>query len=552
MAQEQLSVEVIAEYLGREAFAQAQNDIQKMQKATEGLTQSQRSLSRQQEEAAKAIRTQRVATAQLGMQFSQISTQMAAGTPIATIFAQQIGDVGYAMSNMGGAMGRVGRFMSGPFGVALAITGMAFLALKGDADKAKESTVGFAEYTKAAMTTMGQAIAPIAKMAFEPFGPAVEFAKSHIGTLLTYTETVLNELVKSFAVLGVVIVQTIGRSPALIKGFIIASVNGILTMLNFVRAKFADFVNYIYGGVRKASAFLGMNLPEFTLKFTPFSTRESGLGDQLREMGKVVTAAATTQYVDFNKIAAMAPSMVKPEEKKKGKESSAKKDVDPFIKNLEDNLEGAMKGLDAYSKAYGETISGNIKAAADAFEDQQKRQDQMKDYFFNKDQERAQKMVDAYEAVGQSISNGFKDMITGAAGFGSMMKNVIGEVINQLWQMYVVQQIVGMVKKAAFSVFGVPTGMKAIGGPVQAGSPYIVGERGPEMFVPSRSGSIVPNNKMGGGMVVNVDARGASDPAAVRQQVEMGIMQAAPYIIAAAQNRTLKTAGRTRLPGTIG
>ena len=47
-------------------------------------------------------------------------------------------------------------------------------------------------------------------------------------------------------------------------------------------------------------------------------------------------------------------------------------------------------------------------------------------------------------------------------------------------------------------------------------------------------------------------ARGASDPAAVRAQVEMGIAQAAPYIIAAAQNRTLKTAGRTRLPGTIG
>jgi hypothetical protein len=72
------------------------------------------------------------------------------------------------------------------------------------------------------------------------------------------------------------------------------------------------------------------------------------------------------------------------------------------------------------------------------------------------------------------------------------------------------------------------------------------------MFVPSRNGSIVPNNALGGGMTINVDARGSSDPAAVRAQVEMGIAQAAPYIIAAAQNRTLKTAGRTRLPGTIG
>jgi phage-related minor tail protein len=54
---------------------------------------------------------------------------------------------------------------------------------------------------------------------------------------------------------------------------------------------------------------------------------------------------------------------------------------------------------------------------------------------------------------------------------------------------------------------------RAEGGPVSAGSPYIVGERGPELFVPGRSGTIVPNNKMGGdnmSVVVNVDAKGTS------------------------------------------
>lgn len=34
---------------------------------------------------------------------------------------------------------------------------------------------------------------------------------------------------------------------------------------------------------------------------------------------------------------------------------------------------------------------------------------------------------------------------------------------------------------------------RAGGGPVSAGEPYMVGERGPELFVPSRSGAIVPN-----------------------------------------------------------
>jgi lambda family phage tail tape measure protein len=37
---------------------------------------------------------------------------------------------------------------------------------------------------------------------------------------------------------------------------------------------------------------------------------------------------------------------------------------------------------------------------------------------------------------------------------------------------------------------------KAMGGPVDAGSPYMVGEVGPELFVPNKSGSIIPNNKL--------------------------------------------------------
>jgi hypothetical protein len=40
-------------------------------------------------------------------------------------------------------------------------------------------------------------------------------------------------------------------------------------------------------------------------------------------------------------------------------------------------------------------------------------------------------------------------------------------------------------------------GFRANGGPVTSGFPYIVGERGPEIFNPSTSGSIIPNNRMG-------------------------------------------------------
>jgi len=51
---------------------------------------------------------------------------------------------------------------------------------------------------------------------------------------------------------------------------------------------------------------------------------------------------------------------------------------------------------------------------------------------------------------------------------------------------------------------------RAMGGSVSRGQPYLVGERGPELFTPGRSGGIAPAGTFGGGMniVVNVDAKG--------------------------------------------
>jgi len=58
---------------------------------------------------------------------------------------------------------------------------------------------------------------------------------------------------------------------------------------------------------------------------------------------------------------------------------------------------------------------------------------------------------------------------------------------------------------------------RAMGGPVNGGMPYVVGERGPELFVPRGSGSIIANNRLGGGGTFNVtvNASPLSSPADV-------------------------------------
>lgn len=52
------------------------------------------------------------------------------------------------------------------------------------------------------------------------------------------------------------------------------------------------------------------------------------------------------------------------------------------------------------------------------------------------------------------------------------------------------------------NAMGKPLG-KAAGGPVTGGTPYMVGERGPELFVPGSSGSIIPNGRAGGTVIIN-------------------------------------------------
>jgi len=61
----------------------------------------------------------------------------------------------------------------------------------------------------------------------------------------------------------------------------------------------------------------------------------------------------------------------------------------------------------------------------------------------------------------------------------------------------------------------------AAGGPVVGGRPYLVGEVGPELFIPSASGNIVPNNEMGGAsnvysITVNT---GVGDPRVIGEEV---------------------------------
>ncbi len=79
---------------------------------------------------------------------------------------------------------------------------------------------------------------------------------------------------------------------------------------------------------------------------------------------------------------------------------------------------------------------------------------------------------------------------------------------------------------------------RAEGGPVASGMPYMVGEQGPEMFVPKESGSIVPNGAGGGGVVININGSVLGDPEKIARAVGDAV------------ERRLRVTG-TRLPSKV-
>jgi hypothetical protein len=82
------------------------------------------------------------------------------------------------------------------------------------------------------------------------------------------------------------------------------------------------------------------------------------------------------------------------------------------------------------------------------------------------------------------------------------------------------------------SLFGALLGVpgRAEGGPISAGRPYVVGERGPELILPKSAGTVIPNEQLGGragggsmATTINIDARGAQ--AGVGQEIRRALAE---------------------------
>ena len=135
-------------------------------------------------------------------------------------------------------------------------------------------------------------------------------------------------------------------------------------------------------------------------------------------------------------------------------------------------------------------------------------------------QPQLEKIANLYQSIGSTIENGLVSAIQGAIDgtktLGDVARSVFSEISSQLISFGVNAFLGGLFPNSSF--------FRANGGPVSAGKRYMVGERGPEMFVPNTGGRIVPNSDMGSStnVVVNVDASGSAVEGDEAQGRELG------------------------------
>ena len=127
-----------------------------------------------------------------------------------------------------------------------------------------------------------------------------------------------------------------------------------------------------------------------------------------------------------------------------------------------------------------------------------------------------EKQKQLFEQIGQTIKAGLVDGIMSALDGTKSLGESLSGVLNQLARMFI-QTGVSQLGQA-FKIPGF-----ANGGRPPVGRPSIVGERGPELFVPDRAGTVVPNHAMGGSnIVVNVDASGSNVEGDAQQSKALG------------------------------
>ncbi len=124
--------------------------------------------------------------------------------------------------------------------------------------------------------------------------------------------------------------------------------------------------------------------------------------------------------------------------------------------------------------------------------------------------------------LGDRMATSLTSAAVRGEGLSGVLRGIAQDIAAVTLRDTVINPVSDMLGGLIGGIFG-----RASGGSVSPNTPYVVGERGPELFVPSSAGRIENNPQSGAGVSValNIDARGAEVGAAERLRSVAGEIQ---------------------------
>jgi len=164
-------------------------------------------------------------------------------------------------------------------------------------------------------------------------------------------------------------------------------------------------------------------------------------------------------------------------------------------------------------------------------------QDKM-DGIINGVEEKTKDLNETWQELGGTFASAFEDAIVAGASLQDILSGLEQDIIRILTRKLVTEPLTTAFSDIASGLFsgggGNPLAFltgKAAGGPVMANQPYVVGEKGAELFVPKQSGTIIPAGASAGGTVNIYQTVGpGAAPETFRRSARQGALEGSRLI----------------------
>jgi hypothetical protein len=287
------------------------------------------------------------------------------------------------------------------------------------------------------------------------------------------------------------------QGGAIVVDFVRMLIKQFNSAAKFIQDNFGDVIVTVMdvavraiGGVVEAIAFMGKGIGALIEKVTG----DSGMKDYFQGIEDAANTARTGGIESFKKA-------IEELGEAQGLDTAAQDAVANLIAKMKEAGDAADEDAQKQKerlKKLGEDANEQIKNGAKGVAESQA-------MYASASENLLSTISDATKAMSTDIATALMNGEDVLGSFKDFFKKIISQVISEALRLMVIQPILNSIF-GSFG-FGFDAGGtlgklpgRATGGPVMKNKPYIVGERGEELFVPSTNGNIIPNNMISGGI----------------------------------------------------